>query len=104
MPRGLTKRDTLASKSFGAGDRISTINLDGTDTVDIISIGNPVEKISFQRNGTLQCTVEFSINGVDFQDSIAVTTNTIASYNTHIISHVKVTRTAGEGKLSINLR
>lgn len=96
-------KQTIATRAFGAGERTSTAELSASSTTEIIKIGNPRQKVSFQRSGTLQCAVSFSINGVDFQDTVNVTTAAIASYSTHVISYVKVVRSAGTGKLSLTI-
>ena len=99
--RGATNKQVLATRQVGAGERTSTGTLDGTTTTEIIKIGNPGSKISIQRAGTLQADVTFSLNGVDYEGTVAVTTAAIASYTDHIVTHIKVVRTAGTGKMTV---
>lgn len=98
--KGYSKRDVEKVRQMvRRGPVIITISLDGTDTEDILRLGGSVDKVSLQRTGDLQANVSFSVNGVDFQDTVAVTTNALASYSTHNVTHVKVVRTAGSGKI-----
>ena len=99
QPRGYTAKDVATlntNKSVGV-----TALLDAINTVDVVRLGDAASKITYQRSGTLECTVEISLNGVDWTAITAVSTSAITSYDTHVVSTVPVTRTAGEGKLTV---
>lgn len=101
-PRGLTRKEVMQGmrKPFH-GDFITTDTLDATTTVEILQIANPGEIIAWQRKGTLAGTVEFSLNGEDFVDSTAFNSTAVGSHSTYPVRFIRVTRTAGEGKLVI---
>ncbi len=85
----------------GVDDVRSTGVLDGTTTTETMNLSMAASKISYQRTDTLQCTVEVSLNGVDFESATAVTTAALTSYSTHNIKAVRVTRTSGSGRLVV---
>lgn len=97
------KKDEVAKlRQLVAVDDIrSTGTLDGTTTTETLNLSMVASKISYQRTDTLQCTVEVSLNGVDFEAATAVTTAALTSYSTHNIKAVRVTRTAGSGRLVV---
>jgi len=97
---GYSKKDVRTIDNTGGGTKLTSSKLDGTTTEETLIIGDPGSKLSLQTSGTLAINASFSINGVDFFDITAVTT-TPASYITHAVSHVKLTRTAGEGYVSL---
>jgi hypothetical protein len=82
------------------GDKTITGVLDGTTTVQIVDLGDVFAKVSFQATGTLLGTIEFSLNGVNFANSTAIAAaNAIASFSTHNVCSIRVTRTSGTGRL-----
>ena len=83
------------------GVRYRTVDLDGTTTEDVVQLGISASKVSFQRQGNLTATIEFSLNGEDFQDSTNISNAAIGSYDTHIVTVVKITRTDGEGSVVV---
>ena len=83
------------------GDLSLTISLDAVTTSEIKSLSISAEKISWVSDGTLAATVEFSIDGVTFFGSVAAAVAVPGSYNTHLVRAVRVTRTAGTGKLHL---
>src|ERR1043165_5053358 len=96
-----SKKDIQRQKqqvSVGVG--LSTAELDGTTTVEIIKFGGAMARVTFQGDGTLAGTVEFSVNGSTWFSSTAIA-GTPTTYSTHNFNAMKVTRTSGTGKLSI---
>lgn len=84
------------------GDMAITATLDGTTTTEIITFSAVAEKVSFQADGDLAGTVEFSIDGVNFKNSTAIgATNAIVTFNTHMSKVIRVTRSGGSGKLHV---
>ena len=88
----------------GLDDLVSTGTLDATNLIELINLSMVTSKISYQRVGTLECTVEVSLNGADFESATAVTTAALTSYSSHNIKLIRVTRTAGSGRLVIGAR
>ena len=84
------------------GDTQVTGTLDGTTTVETVTLSCVAEKVSFQADGTLAGNVTFSIDGVNFGNSTAIGgSNAIVTFSTHMVKVLKVTRTGGTGKLHI---
>ncbi len=100
---GYSKKEARkAREKVVAGDAVATGTLDGTTTSEVIQLGVPAEKVTFQASGTLAGTIEFSTNGVDFYGSTAIPgSNAPGTYTTHMAKAVRVTRSGGEGKLHI---
>jgi hypothetical protein len=86
------------------GDMHVTKVLDGTNTVEIIELSSVAEKFTVQSSDTLDGSLEVSVNGVDYVGIGNFFAGTLVSYNSHLIMKVKVTRTAGSGKLSLVAR
>ena len=104
-PRGATRSDITKKMRVPLhGDILTTPVLDGTDTESTIKVANPGEKLAFQRTGTLECNIEFCLNGIDFQDTMIVNDATVTTFTSYPVTHIKVTRTAGTGKLVIVTR
>ena len=103
--RGATRKDVIQGmrKPFH-GDILTTKELDATTSVEILKIANPGEVVAWQRAGTLTGTVEFSLNGVDFTDSTVFNTAAVGVFSTYPVRFIKVTRTAGSGKLVVVTR
>lgn len=90
----------LVQQPVRTGDKASTGILNGVTTVQIVELGDVFSKVSFQASGDLLGTVEFSINGTNFTNSTAIAAaNAIASFSTHNVSSIRVTRTSGTGRL-----
>jgi len=87
------------------GDKLSSKELDASTTEDIISLGFPAEVVSFQASGTLAGNIEFSLDGTNWTNTTAIPgSNVIGSFSSHLVLAVRVTRTAGAGKLSIAVK
>lgn len=84
-----------------AGEEQISTTLDATTTVHTFELTGPAQKVTVQSSGDLAYTVEFSCNGINFFGSTAVTANTPSTYSSNVVSVVKVTRTAGSGKVSL---
>ena len=102
-PRGYTKKDTQTVRQWVAtGVKTATGTLDATTTVEILRFGGAMQKVSYQGSGDLAGTIEFSIDGLAWFGSVALPApGTPASYNTHNVEGVRVTRTSGSGQLFI---
>ena len=102
-PRGYTRKEVQSVRQrVATGQKDATGVLDATTTVEIIRLGGAMSKVSFQASGSLQGTVEFSLSGLDWVSSTAIpASNAIASFSTHNIEGIRVTRTAGTGQLFI---
>jgi hypothetical protein len=83
------------------GDLSLSVSLDATTTVDTRTFSVAAEKVSWQSDGTLAGTIEFSIDGVIFFGSTAFAATVPGSYSTHLVRVVKITRTGGAGKLHL---
>jgi len=86
------------------GDFAISSALDGTTTVDIVTLSSVAEKVTVQSDGTLAGTVEFSVNGTTFFGSTAFTATVPLTYSTNLVRVVKVTRTGGAGQLHMVAR
>jgi hypothetical protein len=87
------------------GSRLTSTLLDASSTVDIITFGTVAEKVSFQGDGDLAGTVEFSIDGINWKNSTAIgATNAIVSFNTHNSAAIRVTRSGGSGRLHVAIK
>jgi hypothetical protein len=103
-PRGATRRQALQKfqNPVDTTDSRVTGLMDATNTVEIIELAIDAEKVSFQADGSLAGTVEFSISGIDYVNSTAIGgANAIVTFNTHMVSSLRVTRTGGSGKLHV---
>lgn len=103
-PRGTTRRQALQhfQQPVDTTDSRNTQILSGTNTTEIVRLAIDAREVSFQATGDLAGTVEFSINGVNFVNSTAIgATNTIVTFNLHVVKILKVTRTGGTGQLCI---
>lgn len=102
-PRGYTRKEVQTVRQrVVTGEKVATGVLDASNTVEIIRFGGAMSKVSFQASGDLAGTIEFSISGLDWVSSTAIaSSNAIASYNTHNVEGVRVTRTSGSGQLFI---
>lgn len=98
---GYSKKEVRkAREKVSVGDMVSTETLDASNTVEIIQLGIPADKVSYQTDGTLAGTIEFSINGTTWSGSAAIST-TIGTYTASLVKAVRVTRSGGSGKLHI---
>lgn len=96
--RGYTKKEVQETDFVVLGNKFVTEELDGTTTEEIIRIGDPGLKVTLQTSGDLAINYSFSANGTDYTTPAALAANTLFSYDTHIVSYVKITRTSGTGK------
>jgi len=75
--------------------------LDGTTTIEIVELGAPMSRITFQGTGNLAGTVEFSVDGEHWFSSTAIAgANAPTTYSTHNFNSIKVTRSGGSGRLA----
>lgn len=96
------KQAKSARQSVSIGDSQVTGTLDGTTTTENLTLTCVAEKVSFQADGDLAGTVEFSIDGVNFKNSTAIgASNAIVTFSTHMVKVLKVTRSGGTGKLHV---
>ena len=90
-----------AKQAILSGDEQATPTLDGTTTTYTIDLTGPASKITMQSSGTLAYTYAVSVNGTNFDTPVAVAANVIASYSTNNVAVVKITRTAGTGRVTL---
>jgi hypothetical protein len=84
------------------GSRLSSVLLDGTTTSDIITFGTVMEKVTFQADGDVAGTIEFSVDGKSWDDSTALgASGVMVSYNTHNVTAVRVVRSSGSGRVHL---
>ena len=84
------------------GFETGSVLLDGTTTEETIELACPASKITLQANGDLNFTYTVSVNGETFASgAAAIAAGTLSSYNTHLVSSIKITRNSGSGKVSI---
>lgn len=104
--RGYTKKDVMSvEQPVRTGSRINSSQLDASTTSQIIELGDVFSKITFQASGDLAGTIEFSMNGVNFVTSTALpASNAMASYNTHNVASVRITRSGGSGKVALGCK
>jgi len=95
------KESKKLRQATATGDAISTSLLDAVNTSEIITLSTVASKITFQSSGTLAFDYTVSANGINFVAGASVAANTLASYNTHNVIAVTITRTAGAGRVSI---
>lgn len=99
---GYSKKDARkAREKVSAADMVSTETLDGVNTVEIVQLGIPADKVSWQSDGTLAGTVEVTINGTTWVASTAFTATVIGTYSASLVKALRITRTGGTGKLHI---
>lgn len=84
-----------------AGEEQISAFLDATTTVHVFELTGPAQKVTVQSSGDLAFTAEYSCNGSNFFGTQAVAANVPYSYTTHVVAVVKITRTAGSGKVSL---
>lgn len=78
--------------------------LNATTTTQDIELAIVGQKITVQADGDLTYTILISINGENYLAGAVITTtsaNEIASYTTHLVSNIRITRTGGSGKVTI---
>ena len=97
---GYSKKDVRTLDNTSGNTKLTSIKLDGTTTEEVIVLGEVASKITLQASGSLTVNATFSLNGVDYFDTTAVST-TPATYTTHAVTHIKLTRTASEGLVYI---
>lgn len=99
---GYSKKEARkAREKVSVSDMVSTETLDATTTVEIVQLGVPADKVSWQSDGTLAGTVEVTINGVTWVASTAFTATVIGTYSASLVKALRITRTGGSGKLHI---
>jgi hypothetical protein len=105
-PRGLLKKQSrLARQPVKSGELVATGTLDGTTTIEVLTLSVVAEKLSLQMQGTLTGTIEFSIDGKTFINSTAIpAAGVITNFSTHLVASVKVTRATGSGTLTVAAR
>lgn len=103
-PRGYTRKEVQTVRQrVATGVKTATDQLDGSTpdlTVEIIRFGGAMEKVSYQANGNITGTIEFSIDGQAWFGSVAIpATGVPGTYSTHNIEGVRVTRATGSGQV-----
>ncbi len=84
------------------GVSLSTAELNASNPEEIIRFGGALERVTFQGTDSLAGTVEFTVNGTNWFSSTAIAAaNAPTTYTTHNFVAMRVTRTAGSGKLTI---
>lgn len=84
-----------------AGDEQASGVLDAVTTIEIVELTGPSTKVTVQTTDTLAVTVEYSCNGVTFFGSTAAAAGVPVTQSTHVVSVIKITRTAGSGRAVI---
>lgn len=80
---------------------IQSFSFTGAGT-QIVELSIVAEKISFQQEGTLTGTVEFSLTGQTFVGSAAIpASGNISNYTTSLAKVIKITVASGAGRLVI---
>lgn len=70
--------------------------------VVIMELSVVADKVSFQQEGTLVGTVEFSLTGQTFAGSVAIpASGTISNYTTSLVKAIKITVASGAGRLVV---
>jgi hypothetical protein len=96
------KKREKAVQKVKSGVKYSTGTLDATTTTEEFHDIGVLEKVTFQANGTLAGTVEFSLDGSQWSSSTAIgAVGALVTFSTHLVCAIKVTRTGGTGKLAI---
>jgi len=104
-PRGITKKqlETMYNPGSQNGVKTATKVLDGSELTETIKFGDVVAKLTVQATDSLVCDVTVSVNGTDFVTALtAVDKVAPQSYEVHNVTAIKVTRTAGSGRLHIS--
>lgn len=99
----ISKREALKVRQpTKIGESAVTPLLDGSNTTETIVFSMVAEKITLQASGDLAGDFTVSADGVNFDTggSLAAS-NALASFNTHNVRAVRVTRTGGSGKVTI---
>ena len=85
-----------------SGDEQATVTIDGsTVSVALIELTGPSQKVSVQGSGTLAYTVDYSINGINFFGSQAVSATSPYTYSTHNVAVIRITWTSGTGRVTV---
>lgn len=74
--------------------------LDGTTTTQTIELGDVCSKITFQSDGDLAGTIEFSVNGKTWGTPVALAA-AMTSFSTHNVAVVRLVRSSGSGRVTI---
>lgn len=99
---GYSKKEARkAREKVSVADMVSTEILSASPSVEIVQLGIPADKVSWQSDGDLAGTVEFTINGVTWVASTAFTATVIGTYSASLVKAIRVTRTSGTGQLHI---
>ena len=89
-------------QKVSVGTALVTGLLDAATTVEVLSFGGAMSKVTFQGTDTLAGTVEFSVNGINWFSSTAIgAANAAVSFSTHNFNSMRVTRSGGSGQLAI---
>lgn len=81
---------------------IQSFTFTGATAAQVYELSVVAEKISFQQEGSLVGTVEFSLTGVTHAASAAIPAQgTISNYTASLAKTVRITITSGAGRLVI---
>jgi hypothetical protein len=95
-PQGYTKKQSrLQRQKVDASDiaQTATLSAAGSETLEL---GMVAQKLTLSTTGTLAASASFTIDGVNFFGSMAIS-STPASYSTNLVKSVKITWTSGSG-------
>lgn len=102
VSQGYTRKDVQqVRQNIATGQRDYTNELSASSTTEIIKLAGAMSKVTVQSTDTLAGTIEFSVNGRDFFGSTAFAATVPVTYSTNNFNSIRVTRTAGTGKLAI---
>jgi hypothetical protein len=93
---------SLVRQQVKKGKTLSTPEMGASLTSYDLHLGDACEKVSFQATGDLAGNLTFSINGSNFTNSTAIAgANAIATFSSHAVVIVRVTRTGGSGRVAV---
>ncbi len=97
-----SKKDILdARQAVRTGVKVASAPMSAASPApQIIDLGDVCAKVTFQSDGDLAGTIEFSVDGKTWGTPVALAT-AMTSFNTHNVCVVRVTRSGGTGKVSI---
>lgn len=99
---GLKKKDIQRKvQKVHLGTAVSSIELNGTTTTDVVEIGFPAEKITLVTTGGLTANVTPKIGDADANTAIAASGTVSTTTTSNMFAAVQITRTAGTGKVII---
>lgn len=96
-PQGYTKKQSrLARQKVDASDVSMTAVLSAAGS-ETLELGIVAQKVTLTTTGSLAASASFSIDGVNYFGSTAIS-STPVSVSTHLMKSVKITWTSGSGQ------